>query len=115
MSPNKDSLVIIWSSRDREVAKNMVFMYAGNSRRKDWWPEVRLVVWGPSAALLADDAELQAELAQVRQAGVQVLACKACADRYGVSERLESLGVEVIFMGQPLTEYLQSGLAVLTF
>ena len=115
MSQNKDTLVIIWSSRDREVARNMVFMYAKNSRLKNWWPEVRLVVWGPSAALLADDAELQAELAQVQQAGVEMLACKACADNYGVGERLESLGIEVIYMGQPLTEYLQSGLTVLTF
>ncbi|MCF8033758.1 MAG: DsrE family protein [Desulfarculaceae bacterium] len=115
MSSDKDTVVIIWSSRDREVAKNMVFMYAKNSRLKGWWPKVRLVVWGPSAALIAEDAELQAELEEARQAGVELLACRACADRYGVAERLESLGIEVIYMGQPLTEYLQSGLPVLTF
>ena len=115
MSQNKDTLVIIWTSRDREVAKNMVFMYAKNSRLKGWWPRVRLVVWGPSAALLAEDAELQAELEQLAGAGVELLACRACAERYGVSERLESLGIQVIFMGQPLTDYLQSGLTVLTF
>ena len=62
MGETRDTLVIIWTSRDREVAKNMVFMYAKNARLKDWWPEVRLVVWGPSAALIAEDAELQGEL-----------------------------------------------------
>jgi hypothetical protein len=115
MGETRDTLVIIWTSRDREVAKNMVFMYAKNARLKDWWPEVRLVVWGPSAALIAEDAELQGELEEMKQAGVELLACRACADRYGVSERLESLGLEVIYMGQPLTHYLQSGLTVLTF
>jgi len=115
MSPSNDTLVIIWTSRDREVAKNMVFMYAKNSLLKDWWPAVRLVIWGPSSALISEDAELQAELEQMKQAGVELLACRACSDHYGVTERLESLGIEVIYMGQPLTTYLQSGLTVLTF
>ncbi|MBU1276735.1 MAG: DsrE family protein [Proteobacteria bacterium] len=115
MDKAADTLVIIWSSRDREVAKNMVFMYAKNSRLKGWWPAVRLVVWGPSASLIAEDAELQTELEELRQAGVELLACRACADKYGVAPRLEELGIEVIYMGQPLTEYLRAGLPVLTF
>ncbi|BEQ16855.1 DsrE family protein [Desulfoferula mesophila] len=115
MESKADTLVLIWSSRDREVAKNMVFMYAKNSRLKNWWPAVRLVVWGPSASLLAEDAELQAELEELKRAGVELLACRACADKYGVAPRLEELGLQVIYMGAPLTEYLQTGLPVLTF
>jgi hypothetical protein len=115
MDKAADTLVIIWTSRDREVAKNMVFMYAKNSRLQGWWPAVRLVVWGPSAALIAGDAELQAELEGLRQAGVELLACRACAEQYGVAPRLEELGIQVIYMGRPLTEYLQAGLPVLTF
>lgn len=115
MAKAADTLVIIWSSRDREVAKNLVFMYAKNSRLKGWWPTVRLVVWGPSASLLAEDAELQADLVQLKQAGVELLACRACTEQYGVTPRLEELGIEVIYMGQPLTEYLRAGLPVLTF
>ena len=115
MEKAADTLVIIWSSRDREVAKNMVFMYAKNSRLKGWWPAVRLVVWGPSASLIAEDADLQAELEELKQAGVEVLACRACADKYGVAPRLEDLGIKVMYMGQPLTQYLQAGLPVLTF
>jgi len=51
----------------------------------------------------------------VKKAGVELLACKACADRYGVSKRLEELGINVIYMGEPLTGYLKSDYAVLTF
>lgn len=58
--------------------------------------------------------ELQAELGELKQAGVELQACKACSDRYGVSDKLASLGVEVIYMGVPLTEYLKSGWASLT-
>lgn len=112
---NQDTLVIVWSSGDRDVALNTVFMYAKNSKLKGWWETVKLVVWGPSAKLISEDQTLQAELAEVKKAGVELLACKACADRYGVSSRLEELGIQVIYMGEPLTGYLKSGCAVLTF
>lgn len=114
-SNTNDSLVILWTTRDPEVAKNMVFMYAKNSKLKGWWKEVRLVVWGPSAGAMATNLELQTELKEMMECGVEVLACKACSDRYGVSNILEDLGISVIYMGQPLTHYLKSGLHVISF
>lgn len=110
-----DRLVIVWSSADPEVARNMVFMYAGNAAANGWWDEVRLVVWGPSARLLAEDAGLNAEAAQLAEAGVELLACRACATRYGVSDELARLGIEVCYMGEPLSGMLKSGWKVLTF
>jgi hypothetical protein len=109
-----DSLVVLWTSKDPEVARNMVFMYTKNSKLKGWWSEVKLIVWGPSAKLLCTDTALQAELGELREAGVELLACKACSDRYGVSDKLIGLGVDVIYMGQPLTHYLKSGTSVLS-
>jgi hypothetical protein len=113
-SNEKDTLVILWTSQDPEVAKNMVFMYAKNSRLKGWWKKVRLIVWGPSANLMAASEELQAELRVLIDAGVEVLACKACSDRYGVSEKLKDLGIDVIYMGEPLTGYLKSGMHLIS-
>lgn len=108
-------VAIIWAARDREVALNLVFMYAKNSRLKGWWPRVTLVIWGPSAELATQDPGLQEELRALTQAGVELKACRACADRYGVSEKLEALGVEVIYTGQLLTNWLKAGVPVLTF
>jgi hypothetical protein len=110
-----DSLAVIWTSGDREVARKMVFMYTKNARLKDWWGRVRLVVWGPSAALLSTDRELQEELEELKAAGVELLACRACTDLYGVSDQLRSLGIDVIYMGRPLTDMLKSGWTCLTF
>ena len=107
MPDQVDKLVILWTSQDKEVAQKMVFMYAKNSKLRDWWGQVRLIIWGPSARLMAADAELQEELEELKRAGVELQACKACADQYGVSEKLADLGVEVIFMGLPLTNYLK--------
>jgi len=108
-------LGVVWTSGDRDVALKMVFMYTLNAKRQGWFDEVRLVVWGPSAHLLTIDDELQAEVAQMRDEGVELVACKACADSYGVSANLEALGVEVKYMGQPLTDMLQGNWKVVTF
>ena len=51
----------------------------------------------------------------MKEAGVELVACKACADLYGVSEKLESLGIEVKYMGVPLTEMLKSDWTTITF
>ena len=114
MAEPVNQLAILWTSADKEVAQKMVFMYAKNSRLRDWWGQVRLIIWGPSAKLLAADGELQAELEELKRAGVELQACKACSDQYGVSEKLAELGVEVIFMGQPLTGYLKGDWEVLS-
>ncbi len=114
-APISESVVVIWSSGDREVAKKMVFMYTKNSKLKGWWGRVRLVVWGPSSQLLSTDLELQEELEDLKAAGVELQACKACADLYGVTDKLKSLGIEVIYMGAPLTEMLKTGWTCLTF
>jgi hypothetical protein len=110
-----DSLVVIWTSGDREVARKMVFMYTKNSRLRGWWDRVRLVAWGPAARLISGDAELQEELQELKAAGVELLACRACADLYEVVDRLEALGFEVKFMGKPLTDMLKEGWICLTF
>ena len=47
-------------------------------------------------------------------AGVDVVACAACADMFGVREKLESLGIEVKGMGHPLTQLLKAGKTVLS-
>ena len=73
------------------------------------------MVWGPSAQLLATDLELQEELEDLKAAGVELLACKACTDLYGVTDKIEALGIQVIYMGAPLTEMLKTGWTCLTF
>ena len=113
MSAEKKSLVVLWTSGDREVALKMVFMYTLNARLKGWWEEVILIVWGPSAELLCRDEELQEKIARMKEAGVVLEACKACCDLYGVSPDLEALGIEVKYMGAPLSDYLKEDRAVL--
>lgn len=109
-----DHLVVLWTSGDREVAEKMVFMYTLNSKLREWWRDVTLIVWGPSSKLLSEDQALQDQVKKMVEIGVEVVACKACADQYGVSDRLAELGIDVKFMGQPLTAYLKQGVKLIT-
>ncbi len=110
-----DKLVVLWTSGDREVAINMVFMYTLNSKLRKWWEDVCLIVWGPSSKLLAEDTELQDYITKIREAGVDIAACKACADNYGVSGNLEKLGIDVKYIGEPFTQLLKENHKIITF
>jgi hypothetical protein len=110
-----NSLLIIWSSADREVALSNAFMYARASARNGWWDNVRFLIWGPSAKLLFDDEEVRAGITELMDNGVQVLACRACADMYGKSAELEVMGVNVIYVGESVTEMLKDGWVTLTY
>jgi hypothetical protein len=108
-------ILIVWTSYDRDVALKMVFMYTFNAKKNKWWDEVRLLVWGPSSKLLSEDQELQDYVKKMKDAGVILEACKACADMYGVSDKLGALGMDVKYMGKPLTDMIKSGWVTLTF
>jgi len=109
-------LAIVWTSADPEVAHKMAFMYVHASQKRGWFDENLVIVWGPSARLLANDADLQAKVKSMMGDAVRFQACVACADMYGISPKLRELGVEVKPMGEPLTKLLQDdGWDVMTF
>jgi hypothetical protein len=115
-SVDADKLAVLWTSGDPFVAHKVCFMYTHNAKKAGWWGEVQLIVWGPSSKLLAEDKKMQAAVKAMMADGVVVKACKACADSYGVSDDLVALGIDVKYMGQPLTRMLKSDQwRVLTF
>ncbi|MFC1558697.1 DsrE family protein [candidate division KSB1 bacterium] len=108
-------LGVLWTSGDRDVALKMVFMYTNASKKNGWWDEVQLIVWGPSSKLLSYDKELQDYVKNMQKVGVVIKACKACSDSYGVSDKLTELGIEVKYMGKPLSDMLKNEWTVVTF
>ena len=113
--PAPSRLCVVWSSADVGVAKNVCFMYTHNAKKQGWFDEVYLVVWGPSAKLLAENQELQAEVKAMQTDGVVTEACVACARRYEVDDDLQELDVQVYGMGKPLSQRLQGDWEVITF
>lgn len=112
---DSDKLVVVWTSGDKEVAVKMVYMYTYNAKRRGWWKDVTFIIWGPSSKLLSEDVELQEYLNKMKEEGIVLEACKACADMYGVSDKLTELGVDVKYMGTILTDYIKGEEHVITF
>ncbi|MFP4257495.1 MAG: DsrE family protein [Desulfovermiculus sp.] len=113
---NKDNteLLILWATPDKDTAENMVFMYGQNAKLNNWWEKVTLLIWGGATRLVATDSLIQDKLTKVQEAGVQVIACKRCAEKLNLVQPLEDLGINVFYTGQFLTEWLKDDKKLLT-
>ena len=110
-----DTLVVLWSSGDPEVAEKACLMYTHAAKRNNWFKEVILIVWGPSEKLLAENSALKDKVASMKKDGVIVEACVACSNMYGVTNELKVCEVDVKGMGVPLTRYLKRGYKIISF
>ncbi len=107
-------LTVLWTNADPNTAHHMVFMYAINSLKHEWWDKVTVVIWGSTAKVAAEDEGIRDKIKMAMHQGVHVSACKACADQFGVAQNLKDLGVEVMYWGKPLTELIQNREYMLT-
>ena len=110
-----NKLHVLWTTGEKEVAMKVIFPYLINAKANGWWDEINLIIWGPSAILAANDADILRQLQDVFDSEITVEACQACTDAYSVSEKLAGMGITVRYMGGPFTEYMQSEGKVVTF
>lgn len=110
----KDKLNILWTNADPDTAEMMVFMYAEASLVYKWWDSVKIIVWGATAKLVAENKKIQEKLLDIKSKGVEVEFCIACATKLGVEDEIEALGFVLKPMGQPLTEILKQDGKLLT-
>jgi len=109
-----DKLNILWLTDNKDTIFNMLAMYSINSKINDWWQDVNVIIWGASAKLVGNDSQVQTEIKEMINQGITIEACKDCCDNFGVTNILTSLGVNVRYMGKPLTDYIKSGENILT-
>ncbi len=102
-----NSLVVVWTSGDPDVAHRMALMYTHAAKRAGWFEHVTLIIWGPSQRRLMGDKDLKAKITEMKADGVVVEACIACARTYGLVEGLKELGLPVFGQGEPLSKALK--------
>jgi hypothetical protein len=108
-------LNVLWTTGEKDVALRMIFVYLLDAKAKGWWDEINLIIWGPSAKLVGENRLIRQEIDLLLQSGITIEACQACTDSYKVTGLLTKLGITIRFMGDPLTEYLNSGDKLITF
>jgi hypothetical protein len=64
---------------------------------------------------VSEDKEVQDYIVEMRNDGIKIEACLACTDKYGVTDLLKSMAVDVKYMGKVLTEYVKTDRNILTF
>ncbi len=109
-----NELLILWTTDHPGTSRNMVLMYAENSKLNGWWDEVTLLIWGASAKLISEDTELQKILPKFIDAGVRIIACRQCAKNYDVVEILEGMNIEVFYTGEFLTDWIKQDKKLIT-
>ena len=110
----QEHLYILWTNADVVTAKLMVMMYAKNGMKNKWWEKITVVVWGATVKLLAENEELQREMDEARQYGVEFTGCIACAQELDIEEKVRELGVDLYKWGPKLTEIIKEGLPLIT-
>ena len=111
--PAEERLVVLWRSGDPELFHHACYTFALNAKRFRWFEEVTVFVWGPSEKLLLEDAEIQAKVAKMRKAGVEVIAEIDPAIEYDIELELRKV-VPVTILSQRLVEHLKNGSRVIT-
>lgn len=109
-----EKINILWTTTNKDTVINMISMYSINSIKNNWWKTVNVIIWGASAKLIGSDAQIQLEVQKMLDQGVSIEACKACSDNFGVTDKLIDLGINVRYMGEPLTNYIKNDEKVLT-
>jgi len=110
----KNKLFILWTNDNVLTSEKMVCMYAHNAILNNWWKTVTVIIWGATAKLVAENEIIQTRLKEMLHDGVKVSACKACADQLGVTDKIEALGIEVKYWGEPLSQILKSNETLLS-
>ena len=100
---------------DREVALEVGLVYPRNCAKNKWLDEVKVIFFGPSEKLAAFDTEVQSRIKECKDFGIDVLACKWCADRMGITPQLEAQGIKVVYVGSVISQLIKDGWAQLTF
>ena len=104
-------VMIVIASGEREKAWTGL-LYARWAVESGYMDTARVFLWGPAAELVTRDLELQAMVEEIINLGQMIYVCKACSDKYGVSEKLEKIGCRVDYVGPVSTEFIRQGYTI---
>lgn len=104
----KNHLNILWTNADPITVEHMVMLYAKGAVTRNWFDKVTVIVWGNSSKLVAENETIQNLVINCQEAGVEFVGCLHCAQQLGAEEKLTELGVDLKYMGAPLTDLIKN-------
>ncbi|MEC9484934.1 MAG: hypothetical protein UMR38_03535 [Candidatus Izemoplasma sp.] len=107
-------LVVLWKSDNLVDIQEMITPYIIASKKNGWWDSVEVIIWGPSQKIVVENDDVKRRVALMTKQNIPLYACKKCAEDLNVDQALENLGVNVMYTGELLTDFLQSDAKVIT-
>lgn len=100
-------LLIVWKSDSYHNIELFIKPFALNSKKKEWFHDVEVLIWGISSLRVKGFKSAQNIVKEMISTGIKVGACKYCADKTRATKKLESLGVNVFYAGEYLSEKMK--------
>ena len=100
-------LNVLWTTGDPITSETMIMLYTINAKKRNWYQNVNIIIWGASAKLVAENSKIQELVKEALSNGVKIEACLHCANQLNVTEKLRELGVELDFMGLQLSNIIK--------
>ena len=103
-----DRIIVIIATAEAAKARTGA-MYALNAMKHGWLADVKLVLFGPAEHLFLEDEDFQDLVRQFMEHAKTPIACRFLSDRDGTSQRLKDMGLDVQYVGQPISEAIREG------
>jgi len=100
-------LLVIIGSGDREKVLAGL-MYARNVIKYRWLNDAKVVFFGPSEQLVANDEEVANKAGEIATL-TECFACRAISDKQGVSQNLAEIGIKVEYVGDIISNLIKEG------
>ena len=102
-----DKLNILWTSDNENTAINMIHMYTTTAKKNGFFEDITVIIWGGSNELIKKSPKVREAIVDMINKGINVKACLSCAKNMGTEKIIESLGVKLEYMGEPLTKIIK--------
>jgi hypothetical protein len=100
-------LCIVWKSDNPIDIHNFIIPYAYNAKVQEWFDDVHVIIWGASQEIVKEAPLIQERIKNLLKNNIHVYACMMCARNVEATAVLQSIGVDVQYTGDLLSEYLK--------
>ena len=100
-------LLIIIATGEKEKAKTGM-MYARNAIKHRWLEDVKVVFFGPSERLVAEDEDMAKRAQEIAKLS-ECVACKHISDTESLSGNLSKLGIKIEYVGPIISNLIEDG------
>jgi hypothetical protein len=114
-SPQGSGNVVVLIQNSDPEAIYFGLLYAARAVKNQWMDNVKVIFWGPAEKTISGlppDSEQIKLLKEIQDMGGKsgsVWACKACSDKFGITQKMLDLGFEVFHTGEAVSYLMKLG------